>query len=63
MLRKQRLQSIRRLARYHDYLATMPDPASLSRAPTRLERAELARAAEISGTRAGAAWAARQRGR
>jgi hypothetical protein len=60
---KSRLHAIRRIARYHDYLASRPDPASLARAPTSAERTEIARAADIAGARAGAAWVARKRQR
>lgn len=61
MTRTKRLQRIRRAVHYQDYLASLPDPASLAREPTRAEREELARASDQAGARAGAAWVARRR--
>jgi hypothetical protein len=62
MTHAARLQAIRRRTRYHDYLASMPDPASLARTPTCAEREDLERTADLAGARAGAAWAAQKRG-
>jgi len=62
MTRARRLQLIRRAVHYRDYLTSLPDPASLARAPTREEREQLVRASDLAGTRAGASWVARQRG-
>jgi len=60
--REERLRFIRRVVRTRDYLASRPDPASLSRLPTREERAEFTRMSDQVGARAGGEWAARQRG-
>lgn len=62
MTRSSRLHAIRRRARYRDYLAEMPDPASLARLPTRQECDQFARASDLVGAQAGAAWIARHRG-
>ena len=62
MTRPARLRYIRRVMAYREYLAAMPDPGSLARLPTAAEREELAQLADQAGTRAGAAWVARQRG-
>jgi len=62
MTRSSRLQAIRRRIRYCDYLAELPDPASLARSPTREEHDQIARASDLVGAQAGAAWVARRRG-
>lgn len=61
MTRSSRLHAIRRLLRYRDYLAELPDPASLARLPTREEHDQLVRASDLVGAQAGAAWVARHR--